>query len=96
MPTRLHVDHANARLLAEALASIDEIEIDLEAVQTNIVVCHLRTRQTDELYACLKSRGLLISKVGPRTFRVVTHNDVDRAACVRAAEILTAELAVSA
>jgi threonine aldolase len=88
MPLRLHEDHANARLLAEALAQIPEIDIDLDAVQTNIVVCHLRTRKTSDLAASLKPKGLLISTVGPRTFRVVTHFGVTRADCLRAASIL--------
>ena len=35
MPLRLHEDHANARFLAETLAQSPEIEIDLQAVQTN-------------------------------------------------------------
>jgi threonine aldolase len=35
---RLHEDHANARLLAEALANMEGVEIDLDAVETNIVI----------------------------------------------------------
>ena len=30
MPTRLHEDHANARLLAEALAQMESVSIDPE------------------------------------------------------------------
>jgi len=96
MPLRLHEDHANARMLAETLAQFPEIDIDLEGVQTNIVVFHLRTRQAAEVSAALKARGLLISSVGPQSLRIVTHHDADRAACLRAAEILKNELAASA
>ena len=40
-PKRLEEDHANARLLAEALATLDCVKIDLKAVETNIVIFHL-------------------------------------------------------
>jgi len=92
MPLRLHEDHANARMLAETLAQIAEVEIDLEAVQTNIVIFQLKTRKPSELVAALKTRGLLISTVGPRAVRLVTHYDVDDSACRRAAQILEEEL----
>jgi len=37
-PQRLHEDHANARLLAEALANMEGTAIDLDTVETNIVI----------------------------------------------------------
>ncbi len=95
MPLRLSEDHANARLLAETVAQSSEIEIDLEAVQTNIVVCHLRTRKTSELAATLKAKGVLISTVGPKTFRLVTHHDVSRSDCLAACELIAAALSHS-
>jgi threonine aldolase len=45
-----------------------------------------------ELVAGLKARGVLMSAVGPKALRLVTHNDVSRAGCVRAAEVLTEEV----
>jgi threonine aldolase len=93
MPLRLHEDHANARLLAESLTKSDEVEIDLENVQTNILVFRLRTLTAIALTGKLKARGVMASSVGPRSVRMVTHHDVDRAACQRAAEIVTEELA---
>ena len=42
-PKRLHQDHANARLLAETLANLDGVEIDLDAVETNIVIFKLKS-----------------------------------------------------
>jgi len=41
-PRRLHEDHANARLLAEALSHMEGVEIDLDAVETNIVIFRLK------------------------------------------------------
>src|SRR5689334_10116793 len=37
-PARLHEDHANARYLAEALAQLPGIKVDLRKVQTNIII----------------------------------------------------------
>jgi threonine aldolase len=92
-PGRLHEDHANARLLAEALADIEHVEIDLEAVETNIVVFRLTGGlKAEDVTARLKARGILASAVGPAAIRLVTHLDVDRAACVTAAEALAEEI----
>jgi threonine aldolase len=94
-PKRLHEDHANARLLAETLANLDAVEIDLEAVETNIVIFKLTEgRSASELTARLKARGILMSAVGPSSVRLVTHLDVSRGDCVTAAEALTEEIEV--
>ena len=94
MPLRLHEDHTNARMIAEKLAKIPEVEIDLEAVQTNIVVFSLRTVAAADLTLSLKSRGVLMSAVGPRSVRLVTHHDTGHEDCLKAVEILFEELAV--
>ena len=92
-PKRLHEDHANARLLAEALAKVESVEIDLDAVETNIVIFRLTGGlKAEELSARLKARGILANSVGPDAMRLVTHLDVDRAACITAAEALTEEI----
>lgn len=88
MPLRLHEDHANARMLAEALAGMPEVEIDLDAVQTNIVIFKLKTRTSGDVIAALKAKGLLIGSVGTKAVRLVTHNDADSKNCQRAAMIL--------
>jgi threonine aldolase len=92
-PKRLHEDHANARLLAEALARCPGVEIDRDAVETNIVIFKLAGgRSASALTARLKARGILMSAVGPNTVRLVTHLDVDRTACITAAEALAEEI----
>lgn len=94
MPKRLHEDHANARLLAEHLAQLPQVQIDLETVQTNIVIFTLRGEgDAGELVVRLKRRGVLSGTVGPHSIRFVTHNDVDRAACAEAARIAAEEMA---
>ncbi len=84
-PLRLHEDHAHARVLAERLALIPEVELDLETVETNIVIFRLRTKKAAEVAAGLKKKGVLMSAVGPQALRLVTHLDVDGAACGKAA-----------
>lgn len=97
MPARLHEDHANARLLAEALSSLDAVDIDLDSVETNIVIFTLKGElSATELVNRLKSRGILSSTLGPKMIRLVTHHDVDRDACMKAAEALVEELSVVA
>jgi threonine aldolase len=92
-PKRLHEDHANARLLAEALATIPGVSIDPETVETNIVIFGLTGKRTPaELVTRLKARNIFMSALGHDLIRMVTHLDVDRAACVAAAEAIAEEL----
>ena len=88
-PGRLHEDHANARLLAEALAHMDGVSINLDAVETNIVIFQVTGgRVAADVTAALKARGILMSAVANNSIRLVTHLDVDRGACLTAAEAL--------
>lgn len=92
-PARLHEDHANARLLAEALAHTKGVSINLKTVETNIVIFRLTAGHgAPDLVARLKTRGILASAFSQDAIRLVTHLDVDRAACVTAAQALTEEI----
>lgn len=89
MPKRLDEDHANARLLAEALARCDAAEIDPTEVQTNIVIFTLRDEgDAAGLVRALRENGVLASAIGPHAVRLVTHYDVSRRDCERAALVL--------
>ena len=93
---RLPADHDNARIFAERLAAGAPVRLDLATVQTNIVVFHLPDHvpmDAPTLSARAKERGVLVNAFGARTVRAVTHLDVDRAQCVRAADELVALLA---
>jgi threonine aldolase len=88
MPARLGEDHANARVLAAAVAKHEAAEIDLATVQTNMVIFQLRKGEDAAAFcAALKERGVLAGALGPRVVRFVTHFDVSREDCVRAAEV---------
>jgi len=92
-PKRLHEDHANARLLAEALSNMEGVSIDLDAVETNIVIFKVvEGINAADLVSRMKARGVLISSVGRDAIRMVTHLDVNRGACITATEVLTEEL----
>jgi threonine aldolase len=92
MPSRLHEDHANARLLAEALSHMEGVAIDPETVETNIVIFRLTGGvSAAEFVSRLKAHGVLAGAAGPDAIRLVTHHDVDRAACLAALEVLRQE-----
>jgi threonine aldolase len=78
-----------------ALAAGSGVQLDLATVQTNIVVFHLPAGLPDAatVVARARERGVLLNAFGPRTVRAVTHLDVDRAQCQRAAAELVALLA---
>ena len=85
-PGRLHEDHANARLLAEALAPY--VDVDLDAVQTNILIFSLKDGgDAAGFVGKLKEKGVVGSAIGPKAVRLVTHCDVSREDCEKAAEV---------
>jgi len=78
MVNRLAEDHANAQTLAKGLLAIDGLTVDLETVQTNMVMFDvLDPRWDGELLAgALSKAGILCGATGPRRVRLVTHKDV--------------------
>ena len=89
---RLGEDHANARLLAERLAGLRGVELDLATVQSNIVIFHLAEGTPDaaKIVARAQAQGVLVSAFAARTVRAVTHLDVRREQCRQAADLLAA------
>ena len=87
---RLAEDHANARCIADRLATSSKVELNLSSAQTNILVFRLGPTAPDAATVVdrARQRGVLIFAFGPRTVRAVTHLDVSAAQCARAAEIL--------
>ena len=88
-PKRLEQDHANARFLAGELAKLPGIALDPKKVQTNILVFDVtRTGLTPaEFSAAMRTRGVLMNGINARQVRAVTHYDVSRADCERAAGV---------
>jgi threonine aldolase len=86
MVDRLAEDHAHARVIADGLAECRGLRV-LPA-PTNIVIAELADRSASEVVAALARRGVLASAMDARVLRLVTHHDVDAAACRRAAQTL--------
>ena len=85
----LPVDHANARAIAETLAASPLFDLDLDRVQTNIVIFGLREGAVDapSVVARAGAAGVAVLAVGDR-IRVVTHRDVTTEECLEAARTL--------
>jgi threonine aldolase len=84
---RLADDHARAARLAEALAPFGVVG---GVARTNIVALDLSKAALDApgLGAAARSEGVLVSVLGPRVARLVTHLDLDDAGIDRAIEVL--------
>lgn len=77
---RLDEDHRNARRLAEGLAEMPGVSVDLETVQTNLVYAKLPAKLPGhQLEAQLKSEGILIGAYNPTRVRFALHYQIDRA-----------------
>ena len=89
--SRLREDHANARQLARELSSIRGFDIDMESVQTNIIIISLERlgKTPDEVLAILKEKGVLLTLGNYLGVRAVTHLDVSTEQVKRAARIIT-------
>ena len=88
MPTRLAEDHVNARWMAEQIAGMDGCVIDLETVQTNIVIFRPTASTAAEVIAGMKAQGVLCGTAAADEVRFVTHREVNRKACERAVSVL--------
>jgi len=80
MVDRLKDDHRNARILAEGLAKLEGISINMETVQTNIVILdvHGLGVTSDQFIAKLKEQGVKASNYGKTLVRMVTHRGIER------------------
>jgi threonine aldolase len=93
MVDRLAEDHANARALAEGLARLPGLSLELASVQTNIVIFKVQpppgpapASRVDELVKGCAARKVKIHAIGPAAVRCVTHKDVDAEDIARALE----------
>ena len=95
MVDRLADDHVNARTLAEAVAAMPGLTVDLASVQTNIVIIRVdrgdrarSTAATAELVQGCAARKVKVHAMGPTAIRCVTHKDVDAEDTRRAVDAL--------
>ena len=78
MVDRLAEDHANARAIAEGLAEIPGLHLDLERVQTNMVMVEVTKEfPNGGVTAALEEHGVLALDRGGGNLRLVTHYGIE-------------------
>jgi threonine aldolase len=90
---RMSEDHANAKLLAEGLASIPGIRLMYDEIETNIVFFDTTGtgKTSDELERAIEARGVRMGGYGGKTIiRAVTHLDISRADVEQAVAVVRA------
>ncbi|RPJ56828.1 MAG: low-specificity L-threonine aldolase [Acidobacteria bacterium] len=89
MVDRLAEDHANARILAEGVAELPGVSLDLATVQTNIVVFQVPgVAAAERLQAAAAEAGVLLSDFGAGRLRMVTHHGICAADCRQALAVI--------
>jgi len=89
MVDRLAEDHENARALAEGLSGIPGVSIDMDAVQTNIVMVDVSGLVPDAkvIKTALEERGVRVSQTLRHAVRMVAHFGITREDIERAVEV---------
>lgn len=92
---RLREDHEKARMFAREVSSIPGFEVDMEAVQTNIVIMEVaKTGKTPaQLLETLRTKGVLLTEMSHTALRAVMHMDVTMNEVNEAATIMKSVLA---
>ncbi|RPI04075.1 MAG: aminotransferase class I/II-fold pyridoxal phosphate-dependent enzyme, partial [Ignavibacteriae bacterium] len=87
---RLKEDHEKAAWFAKELSTIPGIQLDMNSVQTNIIIFSLdgKPEKAEELISRLKAQGVLISEMGQSMLRAVTHLDVSLEQMKKASAII--------
>jgi threonine aldolase len=93
MVDRLDEDHRNARTLAEGLAELDGIDIDVSRVETNIVIFHLRQRSSQVFLGRCREQGVLGGGCVGGRVRFVTHAGISPADIDRVLDVCAEALA---
>jgi len=80
MIDRIRDDHDNAARLARGIAGLSGLEVDLTAVQTNIVYFDVVREglSAETLVSLLAERGVKMLCSGPGRIRAVTHYGIER------------------
>ncbi|MEH7345688.1 low-specificity L-threonine aldolase [Bacillus sp. JJ1532] len=78
MIDRLKEDHIHAKALAKGLALIDGIDIDLDSVETNIIMVDIDRlgMDSEEFIKHLRYQEILATSSGPYRIRFVTHRGI--------------------
>lgn len=74
--TKLQKDHERAKQLAEAVDGCSNLSIDLNSVETNIVIFDVRNESALEALAKLEEKGIRMVPFGPNTIRATFHYQI--------------------
>lgn len=85
---RLSDDHANAKTLAAAIMEIPNLKIDMDMVQTNILLFKPMNMSVEEGIKKCREQGVLFSVGKADLIRAVTHLDVDPHGISKAINVL--------
>lgn len=85
---RLGEDHRNAKLLEQAVRDSEGLALAVSSIDTNIVICNVDPKlgTAAQLAGALAEQGVLAIAISKQRVRFVTHLDVSRADCARAAD----------
>ncbi|MFB3889118.1 MAG: GntG family PLP-dependent aldolase [Candidatus Bathyarchaeia archaeon] len=80
MVDRLAEDHANAKRLAQGLQKISNISVDMERVQTNMVLFDISSLglSDDKFILKLREKGVLALIHGAHSVRMVMHRGIEK------------------
>ena len=75
---RMADDHQRAKQFAKAISEIPVIKVDLETVQTNIIVfdVDIPNFKAEDFLVRLQENGVLMLEIDPNRIRAVTHLDL--------------------
>jgi len=87
---RLTEDHKRAKILAETINSLNGFEVNLDSVQTNIVIVTVTRKDltAENVADMLAEKEVLVLALGERMLRLVTHLDVSEEEVLYAADVL--------
>lgn len=88
--SRLAEDHANAKRLAQGLSRLPGVAIDVESVETNIVLFRVTGSSATEFVRKLDALGVRMLATGADTIRAVTNLNVSGEDITVALEIIAA------
>ncbi len=80
-------DHEKAQHLAETIAALPAFDLDVDAVETNIIIFEVTEGTAESVVETLEDDDVLLTPFGPTTVRATTHRDVSMDEIERAAEI---------
>ncbi|MDF2521636.1 MAG: Threonine aldolase [Clostridia bacterium] len=80
MTKRLHIDHDNAKYMADRLSEIPGVKVDMDAVDINMVFFRLENEKISDcmLVKGLYDKGIKVNSASKGEWRFVTNNDVTK------------------